>query len=180
MITIGNKKKVMLFDVSTDGINNKDLDFWLRVYDDNVSYSFKGELQEDSKIKVTILPLTEMLTSKYINTTKIYPAKLEIIGDGKYNLTTWEGEIQLEAPPKVDIKLENVQEDVTPNTPKEKLAKVVPKVKVQMASIEEDEEEEEDNRKPVLSENSLLKEVLQHSKQRDRSDVLADLTRFRK
>jgi len=111
MITIGSKNKVLLFDVSTEGINSENLEFWFRVHSEYVSYSFKGELIEENKVKIVILPLTEMVSAKYLDVSKVYPAKLEVIGDGKYNLVTWEGEIKLEVQPRIDVKLENVQEE---------------------------------------------------------------------
>ena len=112
MISIGSKNKILLFDVSTEGIDSENLEFWFRIYDENVSYSFKGELLEKNKVKIVILPLTEMINEKYLDPSKIYPAEVEVIGDGKYSLVTWEEEIKLEKPVKVDVKLETVQEEV--------------------------------------------------------------------
>jgi len=112
MITIGTKNKILLFDFSTKGIDSQKLEFWFRIHCEAISYSFKGELVEDNKVKIVILPLTEMVSPRFLDFNKIYHANLEVIGDGKYSLTTWEGDIQLEAPPRIDVKLENVQEEI--------------------------------------------------------------------
>lgn len=112
MISIGSKNKILLFDVSTKGIDSENLEFWFRIQNENISYSFKGELLDKNKVKIVVLPLIEMVNTKYLDTAKVYPAKLEVIGDGKYSLVPWEGEIKLETPPRIDVKLENVREEV--------------------------------------------------------------------
>ena len=136
MITIGSKNKILLFDVSTEGVDKKDLEFWFRIRDDDITYSFAGELQEDNKVKVTVLPLSEVINFEYLDTNKIYPACLDVISEGKYNLKTWDGDIQVEASPRVDVKLENIQDVYTEQTiPENNAKRVEPKVKSEVADI---------------------------------------------
>lgn len=171
MISIGSKNKILLFDVSTKGIDSENLEFWFRIHNENISYSFKGELLEKNKVKIVVLPLTEMVKSKFLDTSKIYPAKLEVIGDGKYNLVTWEGEIKLETPPRIDVKLENVQEEVRSIENKEIKPKEVIKENDKSAEIEvniaEVKDEIDDGQINTIKENtrsSLLDDILNVSK----------------
>ena len=72
MLTIGHRNKVMLFDVVAEGISDQELDFWFRIFVEDISYGFKGELQEDGKVKVTVPPLPEIVNR--INTSLVYEA----------------------------------------------------------------------------------------------------------
>ena len=185
MISIGSKNKVLLFDVSTKGIDSENLEFWFRIHNENVSYSFKGELLEKDKVKIVVLPLTEMVNNKYLDSSKIYPAKLEVIGDGKYSLVPWEGEIKLEASPKIDVKLENVIEEVKridTRTKKESKSndfiEEPASVKVNMSEIIEEDVVENKKEKSTIKKNidkdelnnvnytrtSLLEDILGSSK----------------
>lgn len=163
MITIGARNKLLLFDMKTDKVDTKDLEFWFRVKDDDITYSFPGELQEDNKVKITILPLSEIINFDYLDTSKIYPAYLEVISEGKYSLKTWEGDVQLESPPRVDIKLENVQ-DVVNNTDSKPLKeKVEPKITTEVSEIIEQEVTKRAKPKSTVGskkKSSLLEEVL--------------------
>lgn len=136
MITIREKNKILLFDVTTEGIDSANLEFWFRIHCNEVTYSFKGELIDKNKVKVKIPPLTEMINPKYLNTNKVYHANLETIGEGKYTITPWEGDIKIESIPKVDVKLENVQEE-----------SIIPDIKKSMNTI--DESTEIDNRNKI-------------------------------
>jgi len=188
MISIGSKNKVLLFDVSTKGIASENLEFWFRIHNENVSYSFKGELLEKDKVKIVVLPLTEMVNNKYLDSSKIYPAKLEVIGDGKYSLVPWEGEIKLEASPKIDVKLENVIEEIKKIDTKPKKeskskdfieeVKEPASVKVNMSEIIEEDVEENKKNVTTIKENkdqdklddytrtSLLEDILGSSKKK--------------
>ena len=182
MITIGQKNKILLFDISTEGIDSGNLEFWFRIHCEEVTYSFKGELIDNNKVKITILPLTEMVKPKYLDFSKVYHSNLEVIGDGKYSLTTWEGDIQLEAPPRIDVKLENVQEEIrkviTEDKKKEEPQKKIieeekkppAKIEVKMSDIiEEDTKVVEESNNPVsdgeledlkYTRTSLLEDIL--------------------
>lgn len=150
MISIGSKSKILFFDVSTEGIDSENLEFWFRIHSDDLSYSFKGELLENNKVKIVVLPLTEIVNEKYLDTSKVYPANVEVIGDGKYNLVTWKGEIKLEATPKINVKLENVQEESIEVVKKDiKLNKSITeenkntaKIKVNMSEVIEEDVKE--------------------------------------
>lgn len=175
MITIGSKNKILLFDIAVEGIDKKNLEFWFRIYDENIAYSFKGELIEEGKVKVTIPPLADMINSKYLAVSKIYPASVEVIGEGKYNVITWSDEIQLEAPPHVDVKLEHVKEEIKkimnenkkPVTEDSKIKVKMTEVKEVETKLKEDVKKEEP--KPVKVDNvkqrrnNLLQDILSGS-----------------
>ena len=205
MITIGSKNKILLFDISTEGISRENLEFWFRIYNEDVVYSFRGELTEDNKVKVIVYPLTEMVNNNYLDLSKVYPANLEVIGDKKYHMTTWEGELKLEAAPRIGVKLENMVDDY--NKPVIKENQEVKKVVVTSISETKEVEEpknikesseknnedviqnslnnepqpvvqEETEKKNVLRHNSLLEDVLRtNSKKKTKKsvDILAEL-----
>lgn len=107
MITIGDKNKVLFFDLIVEGANKTDLDIWFCIKNDNIIYSFHGEIQDD-KIKIVIPPLSKMITKEYLDYTKIYPAFLKAIYENKYMVITWEGEGQIEQPIKINAVLNNM------------------------------------------------------------------------
>jgi hypothetical protein len=164
MITIGTKNKILLFEISTENIDSENLEFWFRIYCNEITYSFKGELVEDNKVKITVLPLTEIINPDYLNSGEVYHANLEAIGDGKYSLTTWEGDVQIETPPRIDVKLENVQEEKS-KLIKNKNTKIITdskkpeKIEVKMTDIIE-ENNKEDIKHKKSSKKSLLEDIL--------------------
>lgn len=156
MITIGSKNKVLLFEVSTKDINYDNLEFWFRIHNENVTYSFRGELIEDNKVKVVVYPLTEMVNNTYLDISKIYPVKLEVIGEEKYYMTTWEGELKLEASPRVDIKLEKMSdEEIKKPVLKETKKVVVTSVIEEQEEVEKPKEIKEE---PIKMEEKIVKE----------------------
>ena len=195
MITVGSKNKVLLFDVSTEGIARENLEFWFRIYNEDVTYSFRGELTEDNKVKVVVYPLTEMVNN--IDISKIYPANLEVIGEGKYYIKTWEGELKVESSPKVDIKLEKMSDEEIKKPVLEETKKVVVNsiIEEQEEEIEKpkefkEEPEEIKTEEKIVNENeetpnnmrysSLLEDVLKTNsvkkgKPRKSVDILAEL-----
>ena len=111
MLKMGTKQKRLLFEVTTKGIQSNDLEFWLRIFTEKCSLGFKGEIVEGGKLLVKVPPIDEILTE--VDTSKQYKAQVEIIGEGRFFMKTWEGEVMLEANPEVEIKLEEVEEDKT-------------------------------------------------------------------
>ena len=109
MLKIGTKQKRLLFEVATKGIQSKDLEFWLRIFTENCSLGFKGEIVEGDKLLVKVPPIDEVLVN--YDDSKSYNAQIEIIGEGKFFMKTWEGQIQLEKSPQVRLKLEGVADE---------------------------------------------------------------------
>jgi len=120
MITIGREQKTLLFDISTEGIDFNNLEFWLRIYNEDIVFSFRGQLLEENKqVKVVIPPIPKMINKEYINLDNEYKVILEVIGENKYFINTWEGEIRFESTPSVSIKLisennsDNIKGDIS-------------------------------------------------------------------
>lgn len=182
MITIGQKNKILLFDVSTDNMDSKDLEFWFRIYCEEVTYSFKGELVENNKVKITILPLAEMVRPKYLDFHKVYRANLEVIGEGKYSITTWDGDIQFETPPRIDVKLENVQDESKPiireesnkkeritdvkKDPKNFEVKVSNLIEEDTETLQKDKKNHPRSKDVTSTRTSLLEDILKHPDQK--------------
>lgn len=164
MITIGAKNKILLFDINTEGVEKKDLEFWFRVNDDDITYSFPGELQEDNKVRITLLPLSEMINFEYLDTSKIYSASLEVISEGKYNVKTWEGSIQLETPPRINVKLENVQDISRASETKTEEKKVEPKITTEVSEIIEEDTKPTKQQSTGNRRKTLLEDVLNRNK----------------
>jgi len=169
MITIKEKNKILLFDVTTEGIDSSNLEFWFRIHCNEITYSFKGELIDKNKVKVKIPPLTEMINPKYLDFNKVYRANLETIGEGKYTIIPWEGDIKIESAPKIGVKLENVQEESripdvkthVNNTIDEVVEDISRgKIEVRMTEIIEEQDQKSDSRK------SLLEDILGKNKGR--------------
>lgn len=168
MITIKEKNKILLFDVVTENIDSSNLEFWFRIHCNEITYSFKGELIDKNKAKVKIPPLTEIINPKYLDTNKIYRANLEIIGEGKYTIIPWEGDIKIESTPKIGVKLENVQEESRIPDVEKSVDKTIEetvedvgsrgKIEVRMTEIIEEQDQKSDSR------ISLLEDILGKNK----------------
>jgi len=177
MIILGSKNKVLLFDISTEGISNESLEFWFRVNNEDITYSFRGELTEDNKVKIVLKPLTEIINSNYLDISKIYTSKLEVIGDGKYYMTPWEGELKLEVSPKIGVKLENIFDE------KFKKPTLIETKKVVVEKIVEELEEPETTEKPeeikeeLHEKEEIKKESVENLNKMGRSSLLEDVLR---
>lgn len=165
MITIGSKNKILLFDINTEGVEKNDLEFWFRIKDEDITYSFPGELQEDNKVRITLLPLSEMINFDYLDSSKIYEASLEVLSEGKYNVKTWEGSVQLETPPRINVKLENVQDGIKKqDTETKPTQRVEPKITTEVSEIIEEQETTKPKKTTGNKKKSLLEEVLYKNK----------------
>lgn len=177
MIILGSKNKVLLFDISTEEISNESLEFWFRVNNEDITYSFRGELTEDNKVKIVLKPLTEIINSNYLDISKIYTSKLEVIGDGKYYMTPWEGELKLEVSPKIGVKLENISDE------KFKKPTLIETKKVVVEKIVEELEEPETTEKPeeikeeLHEKEEIKKESVENLNKMGRSSLLEDVLR---
>jgi len=177
MIILGSKNKVLLFDISTEEISNESLEFWFRVNNEDITYSFRGELTEDNKVKIVLKPLTEIINSNYLDISKIYTSKLEVIGDGKYYMTPWEGELKLEVSPKIGVKLENIFDE------KFKKPTLIETKKVVVEKIVEELEEPETTEKPeeikeeLHEKEEIKKESVENLNKMGRSSLLEDVLR---
>ena len=144
MITIGSTKKTLIFDITTEGIKNKDLEFWFRLILENRSYGLKGEIQEDGRVKVVIPPVADIFpTSEILNECSV---RLETVGEGKYYIKAWEDKALIKIEPKANAKLEttSVDEEIEPTV---------------TVSISEEKEEEPEVEPEVLEESKPKKEV---------------------
>lgn len=172
MITIGRNKKILLFDVSTEGIGFNDLEFWFRVYHENVVYSFKGELLEgENKVKVVVPPITKMINKEYLDLTKIYSANLEVIGEGKYFINTWEGELKLETDLCVGTKL------VSETTQKENKKEIKQNSKNVISTISEEKEEEDKPEEKIEAETvkeNTSEEIQENDQEEISENVIED------
>lgn len=149
MITIGSTKKTLVFDITTEGIKDKDLEFWFRLILENRSYGIKGEIQEDGKIKVVIPPVADIFpTSEILNECDV---RLETIGEGKYYIKAWEDKALIKIEPKANAKLETTSAD----------EEIEPTVTV---SISEEKEEESEPKREIKKTSTLLDQVLHGKK----------------
>lgn len=105
MLKLGNKNKKLLFEVATKGVQSKDLKFWLRIMDENVSLGFEGKLLETGKLQFNIPPLDTILQN--VENSKKFQAQVEIIGEDKFYMKTWDGELLFEQKPQISVKLED-------------------------------------------------------------------------
>lgn len=151
MITIGSIKKTLVFDITTEGIKDKDLEFWFRLILENRSYGIKGEVQEDGKIRVVIPPVADIFpTSEILNECDV---RLETVGENKYYIKAWEDKALIKIEPKANAKLETTSVD----------KKIEPTVSVSISEEKEEESESEEEVKKTPT-SSLLDQVL-HGKQ---------------
>jgi len=149
VITIGSTKKTLVFDITTEGIKDKDLEFWFRLILENRSYGIKGEIQEDGKIKVVIPPVADIFpTSEILNECDV---RLETIGEGKYYIKAWEDKALIKIEPKANAKLETTSAD----------EEIEPTVTV---SISEEKEEESEPKREIKKTSTLLDQVLHGKK----------------
>jgi len=156
VITIGSTKKTLLFNVSTEGIKEGDLEFWFRVIMEDVSYGLKGEVQEDGRVRVTIPPVGDLLVNA--DKTKECTVKLEAVGEEKYYIKAWEDKGLVKIEPKAVAEL-----DSTPLNEEES----EPAVSASMSEELEEKEVTEDveeievvSRKSGSAVDSLLDQVL--------------------
>lgn len=151
MITIGSTKKTLVFDITTEGIKNKDLEFWFRIILEDRSYGIKGEIQEDGKIKIVIPAVADIFpTSEILNECVV---RLETVGEDKYYIKAWEDKALIKIEPKANAKLETTSVD----------EKIEPTVTVSISEEKEEDSESEGEIKKT-STSSLLDRVL-HGKQ---------------
>ena len=115
MITFDiTKPKTLTFTTMATGIDPAQLDSTFRVTVEGIEYGFPGEKVMD-KVVVKIPALTEVI--KGIKPGK-YTAKMEVTGQDKYYLCTFNESVNIIAVPKVTMKMEKElknEEVIAPN-----------------------------------------------------------------
>ena len=106
MIIVGIRDKELLFNITTEGIKNNDIVFFLRIMINDIDYGFRGSINNDGKICVIIPPREKFIP--FVDTSKIYTARLEAVGEGKYFSIPWSGDLQFEASPSIMAQLTNI------------------------------------------------------------------------
>lgn len=161
MIIVGNRDKELLFNITTEGIKNNDIVFFLRIMINDVDYGFKGSITGDGRIRVIIPPRENFIP--FVDTSKIYTTRLETIGEGKYFSIPWEGELQFEAAPTVMAKLANISNS------DENLTNTINKeddrgIGVELQDLDDDDleedEEDDDLEEDELNDTSSLEDEL--------------------
>jgi len=163
MLTLGNKTKRLIFEANTEGISKEKLRFFFRIYEGNISHGFEGKLTEDGNVEV-IIPILNEIGFK-IDPDGMYRGKLEVIGEDKFYIESWEDEIQFENPPKVKVSLESMTDECGCN------------VSAGATDIEEDITDDGGNNYPKKdAENYLGKEKIEPlSPDKNRDNFTSDL-----
>lgn len=111
IILKSDEEKTLLFDVMVEGIDTKLLSFKFRLDVGGVEYGFPG-IMEGEKVKIVIPSLGNILQESTIG---VFQGKLEVMGDEKYYMKPWSGEVELKMEPKVMAVVEKTQDVVTEN-----------------------------------------------------------------
>ena len=97
-----NTKRNFVFEIDVQGINTEDLEGFLTIGVDNVSYGFPVKISESEV--VVDMPALDEIIKRGLKHEDIIEGKLEIYGNGFY-LNPWSGEFQIEKPVKMEAKM---------------------------------------------------------------------------
>lgn len=103
MLTIkSDEPRKVGMDLTTQGIDGSQLNFTLRIKDENYEIGFPGRLISENHLEVDIPPLKSVMENVE---EKTYQASLEVDDNDKYFIRAWTGEIFVEKAPEVEANL---------------------------------------------------------------------------
>ena len=103
-------KKILNFKITVENVDPESLSSYFRMNINDVEYGFKGEIQENGKIKFE-LPRLDNILKEGVSSGK-YNAKLEIVGS-EFHSVPWNEEIEIKNVPKITVEsADDIQEEV--------------------------------------------------------------------